>query len=168
MSSIGCVPIAMPGPGAWASVLSWVCHGQTAIGPPATARPGGQPGEKTQAAVMAGSVLVDERQAVKPASLVDEGASLQLVAGAPYASRGGEKLGHALDIFEIDVAGALAADIGGVHRRAHGLPPPARRLPGLRHRRGTGPVGPAPAPGSASSGDGGCQDSLSRGASGAG
>lgn len=68
--------------------------------------------EKARAAVMAGSVLVDERQAVKPASLVDEGASLQLVAGAPYASRGGEKLEHALDIFEIDVAGAVAADIG--------------------------------------------------------
>jgi 23S rRNA (cytidine1920-2'-O)/16S rRNA (cytidine1409-2'-O)-methyltransferase len=68
--------------------------------------------EKARAAVMAGSVLVDERQAVKPASLVDEGASLQLVAGAPYASRGGEKLEHALDIFKIDVAGAVAADIG--------------------------------------------------------
>jgi 23S rRNA (cytidine1920-2'-O)/16S rRNA (cytidine1409-2'-O)-methyltransferase len=68
--------------------------------------------EKARAAVMAGSVLVDERQAVKPATLVDEGASLQLVAGAPYVSRGGEKLEHALDIFNIDVAGALAADIG--------------------------------------------------------
>jgi 23S rRNA (cytidine1920-2'-O)/16S rRNA (cytidine1409-2'-O)-methyltransferase len=68
--------------------------------------------EKARAAVMAGSVLVDERQAVKPATLVDEGASLQLVAGAPYASRGGEKLEHALDVFKIDVAGAVAADIG--------------------------------------------------------
>jgi 23S rRNA (cytidine1920-2'-O)/16S rRNA (cytidine1409-2'-O)-methyltransferase len=68
--------------------------------------------EKAWAAVMAGSVLVDERQAVKPATLVDEGANLQLVAGAPYVSRGGEKLEHALDIFNIDVAGAVAADIG--------------------------------------------------------
>jgi len=68
--------------------------------------------EKARTAVMAGSVLVDEQPAVKPASLVDEGASLELVAGPRYASRGGEKLEHALDFFGIDAAGAVAADIG--------------------------------------------------------
>ena len=68
--------------------------------------------EKARVAVMAGSVLVDEQPAVKPASLVDEGASLELVAGPRYASRGGEKMEHALDIFGIDAAGAVAADIG--------------------------------------------------------
>ncbi len=68
--------------------------------------------ERARVAVMAGSVLVDERPAVKPASLVDEYASLRLLAGPRFASRGGEKLEHALDVFAIDVAGAVAADIG--------------------------------------------------------
>ena len=68
--------------------------------------------EKARVAVMAGSVLVNEQPAVKPASLVDEGADLRLVARPRYASRGGEKLEHALNVFGVDVAGAVAADIG--------------------------------------------------------
>lgn len=68
--------------------------------------------EKARTAVMAGSVLVDERPAVKPASLVNEDASLRLLTGPRYASRGGEKLEHALDIFRIEVAGTVDADIG--------------------------------------------------------
>jgi 23S rRNA (cytidine1920-2'-O)/16S rRNA (cytidine1409-2'-O)-methyltransferase len=68
--------------------------------------------EKARVAVMAGSVLVNEQPAVKPASLVDEGADLRLLAGSRFASRGGEKLEHALNVFGIDVAGAVAADIG--------------------------------------------------------
>jgi 23S rRNA (cytidine1920-2'-O)/16S rRNA (cytidine1409-2'-O)-methyltransferase len=68
--------------------------------------------EKARTAVMAGSVLVDERPAVKPASLVDESVALHLLAERRYASRGGEKLEHALNVFGIDVAGAVAADIG--------------------------------------------------------
>ncbi len=68
--------------------------------------------EKARAVVMAGSVLVDDRPAVKPGSLVDEGVSLRLLAGPRYASRGGDKLEHALDVFGINVAGAVAADIG--------------------------------------------------------
>jgi len=68
--------------------------------------------EKARVAVMAGSVLVNEQPAVKPASLVDKGASLRLLAGPRYASRGGEKLEHALNVFGIDVAAAVAADIG--------------------------------------------------------
>src|SRR3990170_6024211 len=68
--------------------------------------------EKARIAVMAGSVLVDDRPAVKPASLVDEGASLRLRQRPRYVGRGGEKLEHALDAFAVDVAGAVAADIG--------------------------------------------------------
>jgi 23S rRNA (cytidine1920-2'-O)/16S rRNA (cytidine1409-2'-O)-methyltransferase len=68
--------------------------------------------EKARAVVMAGAVLVDERAAVKPAILVDEGAELRLVEGPKYVSRGGDKLAHALDTFGIDPAGAVAADIG--------------------------------------------------------
>ena len=68
--------------------------------------------EKAQVAVMAGDVLVDDRPAVKPASLVDEDASLRLVERQRYVSRGGEKLEHALDAFAVDVMGAVSADIG--------------------------------------------------------
>ncbi|OGO48731.1 MAG: hypothetical protein A2W34_05165 [Chloroflexi bacterium RBG_16_64_32] len=68
--------------------------------------------EKARVAVMAGSVLVDDQRAVKPAGMVDEGARLRLVEGPRYASRGGDKLEHALDAFGIDVAGTVAADIG--------------------------------------------------------
>jgi len=68
--------------------------------------------EKAQVAVMAGAVLVDDRPAVKAASLVDEAASLRLVERQRYVGRGGAKLEHALNVFGIDVAGAVAADIG--------------------------------------------------------
>ena len=68
--------------------------------------------EKAQVAVMAGDVLVDDRLAVGPGSLVDEDASVRLVAPSRYVSRGGEKLEHALDAFAVDVKGAVAADIG--------------------------------------------------------
>ncbi len=68
--------------------------------------------EKARVAVMAGSVLVDDRPAVKPATLVDERAGLRLREKPRYVSRGGDKLEHALDVFAIDAAGAVAADIG--------------------------------------------------------
>jgi len=68
--------------------------------------------EKAKAVVMAGAVLVDERRALKPGTLVDDSASLRLVASSRYVGRGGEKLEHALRTFALDVAGAVAADIG--------------------------------------------------------
>src|SRR3990172_10810626 len=68
--------------------------------------------EKAQVAVMAGAVLVDDRPAVKAASLVDEAACLRLVERQRYVGRGGDKLEHALDAFAADVQGAVAADIG--------------------------------------------------------
>lgn len=68
--------------------------------------------EKARTAVMAGAVLVDDRRAVKPASLVDEGATVRLAERPRYASRGGDKLEHALEAFAVDVGGAVAADIG--------------------------------------------------------
>ncbi len=68
--------------------------------------------EKARVAVMAGSVLVNDRPAVKPASLVDEGSRLRLVERPRYVSRGGDKLEHALDAFAVDAANAVVADIG--------------------------------------------------------
>jgi len=68
--------------------------------------------EQAQVAVMAGDVLVDDRPAIGPGSLVDEAASVRLVEPSRYVSRGGEKLEHALDAFAVDVVGAVAADVG--------------------------------------------------------
>ena len=68
--------------------------------------------EKARVAVMAGSVLVNDRPAVKPASLVDETSHLRLAERPRYASRGGDKLEHALDTFAVDAANAVVADIG--------------------------------------------------------
>lgn len=68
--------------------------------------------EKARALVMAGQVLVGERPAPKPGTMIDESLPLHIVAGARYVSRGGEKLAHALEAFHLDVSGLIAADIG--------------------------------------------------------
>jgi 23S rRNA (cytidine1920-2'-O)/16S rRNA (cytidine1409-2'-O)-methyltransferase len=68
--------------------------------------------EKAQALVLAGQVLVGERPAPKPGTMVDESLTLHIVEGPRYVSRGGEKLAHALEAFQMDVAGLTVADIG--------------------------------------------------------
>ena len=68
--------------------------------------------EKARAAVLAGNVLVGDTKAVKPAMLVPEAAEVRLLAKAPYVSRGGEKLVHALRVFGVDVQDLVAVDVG--------------------------------------------------------
>ena len=68
--------------------------------------------EKAKATIMAADVLVNERVVDKPGTLIDEGATIRLIASPPFVSRGGLKLAHALDEFKLDVAGIVAADIG--------------------------------------------------------
>ena len=48
----------------------------------------------------------------KPGDLVDRALTLELVARAPYVSRGGEKLAGALDAFGVDPAGRVCLDVG--------------------------------------------------------
>ncbi|MBT8193050.1 MAG: TlyA family RNA methyltransferase [Acidimicrobiia bacterium] len=49
----------------------------------------------------------------KPATMVAAGASIDIIGdGARFVSRGGEKLAHALDEFQIDVGGKRAVDLG--------------------------------------------------------
>ncbi len=69
--------------------------------------------ERAQALIMAGHVLVNERPVTKPGHKVTQDAAIR-VRGAdhPYVGRGGVKLAHALDIFEISPAGKICADIG--------------------------------------------------------
>ena len=61
---------------------------------------------------MAGSVVVGERPALKPGTLVATDADIRVLAGPQYASRGGEKLAHALDAFDLDVRGLTVVDAG--------------------------------------------------------
>jgi 23S rRNA (cytidine1920-2'-O)/16S rRNA (cytidine1409-2'-O)-methyltransferase len=68
---------------------------------------------RAQALIMAGEVLVGGEPAVKSGTLVSEDADITVKEPSPYVSRGGIKLAHALDAFQIDVSGgAVAADIG--------------------------------------------------------
>jgi len=63
---------------------------------------------QAQALVMAGRV----RGYSKAGQQVAEDAEIELVAKAPFVSRGGEKLAHALDALEVDPAGKDCLDVG--------------------------------------------------------
>ena len=67
---------------------------------------------KAQALIMAGEVLIDGSPAAKSGMLVNEDAEITVKEPSPYVSRGGIKLAHALDVFQINVSGMVAADIG--------------------------------------------------------
>ena len=69
--------------------------------------------ERARALILAGQVLVDGRVVSKAGTQVDADAEISLVApDHPYVGRGGVKLAHAIDTFQIPVAGRLALDIG--------------------------------------------------------
>ena len=69
--------------------------------------------ERANALVMAGSVLVDDRPAAKPGTLVDPSATITLrEEDHPYVSRGALKLVQGLEAFAIDPAGSACLDIG--------------------------------------------------------
>ena len=68
---------------------------------------------RAQALVMAGLVVAGETKIAKPGQPIAEDALLD-VRGRdhPWVSRGGMKLAHALDAFDLDPTGAVAMDIG--------------------------------------------------------
>jgi 23S rRNA (cytidine1920-2'-O)/16S rRNA (cytidine1409-2'-O)-methyltransferase len=69
--------------------------------------------ERARALVIAGQVTVDGRTVTKAGTAVDEEADVALIApDHPYVGRGGLKLAHALDTFQISVAGRECLDIG--------------------------------------------------------
>ena len=67
---------------------------------------------KAQALIMAGEVLAGGNFVIKSGTLIDESTEITVRAPSPYVSRGGIKLAHALDTFQVDVSGMVAADIG--------------------------------------------------------
>src|SRR5205823_7375619 len=60
---------------------------------------------------MAGVVRAGGRVVDKPGMPAPEG-PLEVAGGGRFVSRGGEKLAHALDVFAIDPAGLVCADLG--------------------------------------------------------
>jgi len=69
--------------------------------------------EKARALIMEGKVNIDGRQAAKPGMEVKEGAAVVLAGDPiPFVSRGGLKLQKALEVFQLELSGAVAADIG--------------------------------------------------------
>ncbi len=67
---------------------------------------------KAQALIMAGEVRVEGKAAIKAGTLVAEEAAITLLQPPPFVSRGGVKLDHALEQFQLDVSSKVAADIG--------------------------------------------------------
>jgi 23S rRNA (cytidine1920-2'-O)/16S rRNA (cytidine1409-2'-O)-methyltransferase len=67
---------------------------------------------KAQALVMAGEVVVGGNTVTKPGTLVAEEAVINVLQPPPFISRGGIKLEHALNQFQLDVTTKVAADIG--------------------------------------------------------
>jgi 23S rRNA (cytidine1920-2'-O)/16S rRNA (cytidine1409-2'-O)-methyltransferase len=68
---------------------------------------------RAQALVLAGQVVVDDQRVDKPGTRVSTDAAVRLKGEPmPYVSRGGLKLEAALKHFQLDVRGAVCADIG--------------------------------------------------------
>lgn len=67
---------------------------------------------KAQGLIMAGEVLVDGAPVDKAGTAVLPDAQVELKQTLPYVGRGGFKLAHALEQFEIDVNGRVCADVG--------------------------------------------------------
>lgn len=67
---------------------------------------------KARALILAGEVLVNSQTETKAGALVDENAEVTLKASLPYVSRGGVKLAHALESFQIAATGRVCLDAG--------------------------------------------------------
>jgi len=68
--------------------------------------------EKAKRAILAGQVRINEQIARKASDLVELEDKIELTAPEKFVSRGGFKLEHALDHFQLDVTGQTAIDLG--------------------------------------------------------
>ena len=68
--------------------------------------------ETARRLIMAGRARSGTLTLVKPATMLDEGAPLDLSEIEPYVSRGGRKLEAALDTFAVDPDGLRCLDVG--------------------------------------------------------
>jgi 23S rRNA (cytidine1920-2'-O)/16S rRNA (cytidine1409-2'-O)-methyltransferase len=69
--------------------------------------------ERAQALILAAKVMVDGRPVTKSGHLVPLDCDIQLVGDdLPFVSRGGLKLQHAIETFQISLNGLVAMDVG--------------------------------------------------------
>ena len=68
--------------------------------------------EKAKRAIIAGTVRVNNQVARKPSDSVKPDDLLTVDVPEKYVSRGGHKLEHALDFFNVDPTGWVAIDLG--------------------------------------------------------
>jgi 23S rRNA (cytidine1920-2'-O)/16S rRNA (cytidine1409-2'-O)-methyltransferase len=68
--------------------------------------------EKAKRAVMAGTVKINGQLARKPSDSVKPDDEVTLTTPEQFVSRGGHKLEHALQHFQLDVSGLTAIDLG--------------------------------------------------------
>ncbi|MBX3485085.1 TlyA family RNA methyltransferase [Phenylobacterium sp.] len=67
---------------------------------------------KARAAIEAGGVTADGRPVGKPSELIADDAVIEATPAHPWVGRGALKLVHALDIWDIAVAGKVVLDVG--------------------------------------------------------
>ena len=67
---------------------------------------------RAQAAIKAGLVSVDGKVVKKASEKIKEGAVVSAGHEHPWVSRGGVKLAHALEVFNVDPTGRTALDVG--------------------------------------------------------
>ena len=68
--------------------------------------------ERAQALIMEGVVYTPTGRVLKAGSTLPGNVELEVKGRLPYVSRGGVKLAHALDQFQLDVTGLTALDVG--------------------------------------------------------
>jgi len=67
---------------------------------------------RAQAAIKAGLVFANGKRLKKPSDKIDDDAVIEARHEHPWVSRGGMKLAHALEIFDISVEGKPCLDVG--------------------------------------------------------
>ena len=67
---------------------------------------------KAQSLIYAGQVRIEGQSAVKPSQEIKPERNITIASRPRFASRGGDKLDHALNIFEINVEGKICLDAG--------------------------------------------------------
>ena len=68
--------------------------------------------ERAQAILLTGKVTANGQRVEKAGTMVDVNAKLIVPKPPPFVGRGGVKLDHALNEFNVDVAGLIALDVG--------------------------------------------------------
>ncbi len=68
--------------------------------------------EKAKRAIMAGTITINGQPAINPSDTVKSQDKLAISAPEKFVSRGGYKLEHALEHFELNITGLMAIDLG--------------------------------------------------------